>query len=76
MRERDGLVFPVKEQVLEYVDVETGQPFFRRHSFLTPGGFVMRAGLNMGNSTSCMPEDALEISKNLKLNELLRRGGM
>ena len=74
-RERDEFVIPVTEQVTEYVDVATGQPFIRMHAFHTPGGFVMRAGLNMGSSRSCWPEAAAsETFKKLNLNELLKRG--
>lgn len=72
--ERTGFVFPVSEQVSEYVDAATGEPFLRVKAFHTPGGFVMRAGLNMGNSTACWPERWSEPYRTLQLDELLKRG--
>lgn len=69
-----GFVIPVREQVSEYVDSITGEPFLRVKAFHTPGGFIMRAGLNMGSSTSCWPERWSEPYRTLQLDELLKRG--
>lgn len=73
LKERDGLAFPVREQVSEYVDAATGNPFFRVTAFHTGGGFVMRSGLNMGNSTSCWPDRWVETSQALKIDLLVGR---
>ncbi len=69
-----GFVFPIQEQVSEYVDSVTGEPFLRVKAFHTPGGFIMRAGLNMGSSTACWPERWTEPYRTLRLDELLKRG--
>jgi hypothetical protein len=75
--DRDGLVIPVREQPIVYVDAHTGQPFYTVKAFQTPGGMIMRAGLNMGSSTACWPpkwssrENGIEIDKLLKQGEAL-----
>jgi hypothetical protein len=69
-----GFAFPVRAQISEYIDSITGEPFLRVNAFHTPGGFIMRAGLNMGGSTSCWPEHWTEPYRTLKLEELLQRG--
>jgi hypothetical protein len=69
-----GFVFPIHEQVSEYVDSVSGEPFLRVRAFHTPGGFIMRAGLNMGSSTACWPERWTEPYRTLRLDELLKRG--
>jgi len=72
--ERKSLLFPVSEQSVSYSDASTGQAFYRTKSFHTPGGVVMRAGLNMGSSTTCWPPNQNETNARLHLNELLKRG--
>ena len=74
LKDLQGFAFPIQEQVSEYVDLATGEPFLRVRAFHTPGGFVMRSGLNMGSSTSCWPDRWSEPYKTLKLDELLKRG--
>jgi hypothetical protein len=69
-----GFAIPIQEQAVEYIDSSSGDPFFRYKAFHTPGGFIMRAGLNMGNSTSCWPERLSEPYRTLKIDELLKRG--
>ena len=73
-RDLDSFVFPIQEQVSEYVESATREPFLRVRAFHTPGGFVMRSGLNMGSTTSCWPDRWSEPYKTLKLDELLKRG--
>jgi hypothetical protein len=73
-KDLDGFVFPIHEQISEYVDSSTGEPFLRVRAFHTPGGFIMRAGLNMGSSTACWPERWTEPYRALQLDELLKRG--
>lgn len=73
-RERDGFIFPVREQIEEFVDIATDQPFLKVSAFHTPGGLLMRTGLNMGSSTSCWPDRWSEPYKALKLDDLLKRG--
>lgn len=53
---REGLIFPVREQEFTYVDSKTGATFYSVKAFHTPGGWIMRHGLNLGNSSSCWPE--------------------
>src|SRR6266478_4698688 len=53
---RSGFLFPVTEQAVSYFDARTGETFYSFKAFHTPGGFVMRSGLNLGHSTSCWPE--------------------
>jgi hypothetical protein len=73
-RDLGGFVFPIREQVSEYVEATTGEPFLRVKALHTPGGFIMRAGLNMGSSRSCWPARWSEHYRDLKLDELLKRG--
>jgi len=75
--DRDGLFIPVREQPIVYVDAHTEQPFYTVKAFHTPGGMIMRAGLNMGSSSACWPpkwssrENGIEIDKLLKEGEAL-----
>lgn len=73
-RIRDGYAIPVREQISQYADAGTKEPFLRVSSFHTPGGFIMRAGLNMGSSSSCWPERWTESYRVLDLDNLLKRG--
>src|SRR5262249_6166808 len=73
-KELSGFLIPIREQVAEYADASTGEPFLRVTAFHTPGGFIMRAGLNMGSSRSCWPERWSEPYRTLRLDELLKRG--
>jgi len=56
MEPREGLIFPVTEQEFTYIDSKTGATFYSVKAFHTPGGWIMRHGLNLGNSSSCWPE--------------------
>lgn len=74
MKDVPGRIFPISAQVSEYVDATTGEPFLRITAFHTSGGLVMRAGLNMGSSSSCWPPRWEESHKTLQIDELLERG--
>jgi hypothetical protein len=71
MTGRGGLVIPVTEQAFSYVDARTGATFYSVKAFHTPGGFVMRAGLNMGGSTSCWPSRWSSAENGLNIDEKL-----
>jgi hypothetical protein len=70
--ERKGFLFPIKEQAITYVDASTGEAFYTIKAFHTPGGFLMRQGLGLGNSSACWPprwtsgEVGIDIEKLLK----------
>ena len=72
--DRKGLIFPVREQTSAYIDSATGKVFYSVTSFHTPGGFLMRGGLGMGNSKSCWPETRSEKEFGLDIDAMLRRG--
>lgn len=75
---RDGFLIPIQEQPIVYVNVDTGQPFYTVKAFHTPGGMIMRAGLNMGSTRACWPpkwssrENGIDIDKLLKQGEASR----
>lgn len=71
MTGRGGLVIPVTEQAFSYVDTQTGATFYSVKAFHTPGGFVMRAGLNMGGSTSCWPSRWSSAENGFNIDEKL-----
>lgn len=72
--ERSEFVIPVREQPITYIDAETGAPFYRAKAFHTPGGFIMRHGLNMGSSSECWPERWTAVQNGIDIDELLKRG--
>jgi hypothetical protein len=72
--EREGFVFPVSEQWVKYADVATGEVFYSVKAFHTPGGFVMRAGLNMGSSKACWPPKRTSKEHGLDLDAMINRG--
>jgi len=74
LSDRSGFIFPIREQAASYVDAETGKPFYSFKAFHTPGGFVMRSGLNLGNSTSCWPEHWTSRENGFDIDEMLKRG--
>jgi hypothetical protein len=55
--DREGFLIPVREQPIVYVDADTGKPFYTVKAFHTPGGMIMRLGLNMGSSKACWPKN-------------------
>ena len=71
---REGFFFPIQEQSVKYTDAETGEVFYSFKAFHTPGGLLMRAGLGLGNSTSCWPEKWTSKDVGLDIDELLKRG--
>jgi hypothetical protein len=74
---RQGFIFPIREQSSIYVDAHTGMEFYKYKAFHTPGGWIMRSGLNLGNSSSCWPkkwgfrENGIDIDLLLKNGEAL-----
>lgn len=72
--ERDGFIFPVRQQWVKYADASTGEVFYSVKAFHTPGGLIMRAGLNMGSSRSCWPERWSSKERGLDLDAMVKRG--
>lgn len=68
-----GQWITILSQPLTYIDVETGEPFIKYEGLLTKGGRVAQIGL-LGQTFTCWPKDAIEISKRLKTDELLKQG--
>ena len=68
-----GSAIPISEQFIEYVDFSTNKPFYSLKAFHTPGGRIMRAGLNMGVSSSCWPTQYWKVS-GIDIYTLLKRG--
>ena len=72
--ERTGLLFPVRQQSIRYADTTNGEVFYTVTAFHTSGGFLMRAGLGLGNSTSCWPERWSSKDVGIDIDTLLKRG--
>lgn len=72
--ERNDFFIPVREQPIVYVDARTGQPFYTAKAFHTPGGVIMRAGLNMGSSTACRPPEWSSQEQGIDIDKLLKQG--
>jgi hypothetical protein len=72
--DRDGFLIPVREQPIVYVDAHTGQPFYTVKAFHTPGGAIMRAGLNMGSSSACWPPNWSSRENGIDIDKLLKQG--
>jgi len=71
---RRGYIFPIREQVSIYLDAYTSEPFYKFKAFHTPGGWVMRSGLNLGNSSSCWPEKWTSGQNGFDLDAMLKKG--
>lgn len=72
--ERDGLVFPVRQQSIRYADLSNGEVFYSVTAFHTPGGALMRAGLGLGHSTSCWPERWRGREQGIDIDAMIKRG--
>lgn len=72
--ERTGLLFPVRQQSVRLADLSNGQVFYTVTAFHTPGGVLMRAGLGLGNSTSCWPERWTGSERGIDTNAMMKRG--
>ncbi|OHC67797.1 MAG: hypothetical protein A3H93_11445 [Rhodocyclales bacterium RIFCSPLOWO2_02_FULL_63_24] len=71
----DGYVIPIKVQRVEYVDLSSGQRFLSFKAFHTNGGLLFgRLGLGLGQTTSCWPEDWIQITNKLNTDQLLKQG--
>lgn len=71
---RKGFVFTIQQESVRYTDVSSGQVFYTMVGFSTPGGALMRLGLNLGNSTSCWPDHRDGQLHGVDLAALLQRG--
>jgi hypothetical protein len=71
---RVGFLIPITEQPIVYIDALTGKPFYTTKAFHTPGGAIMRAGLNLGNESSCWPKNWTPRENGLDIDTLLKRG--
>lgn len=72
--DRDEFFIPVREQPIVYVDIDTGKPFYTVKAFHTPGGMIMRAGLNMGSSSACWPPNWSSRENGIDIDKLLKQG--
>lgn len=72
--DRAGLLFPVRQQSVKYADLSNGQVVYSATAFHTPGGALMRAGLGLGNSTSCWPEKWSEKMRGIDLDAKVKMG--
>ena len=72
--ERIDLLFPVRQQSVRYADLANGQVFYTVTAFHTPGGVLMRAGLGLGNSTSCWPERWTGSERGIDTSGMMERG--
>jgi hypothetical protein len=72
--DRQGFFIPVKEQPIVYVDAATGKPLYTVRAFHTPGGIIMRAGLNMGSSSACWPPKWSYRENGIDMDKLLKQG--
>lgn len=73
-RARTGFIIPISEQPITYFDAVTGKPFYTAKAFHTPGGAIMRAGLNLGSDSSCWPKNWTPRENGLNIDALLQRG--
>ncbi len=69
-----GYLFPIRVQIVHYVDAFTNEDFYRYKAFHTPRGFLMRNGLNLGNSSSCAPDNRYTIKQGIDFDLLLENG--
>lgn len=72
--ERTGHIFPVRQQSIKYADLTNRRVFYTVTAFHTPGGALMRAGLGLGNSTSCWPERWTGNEYGIDIKGLIERG--
>jgi hypothetical protein len=71
---RSKFIIPIREQPVTYLDARTGKEFYTFKAFHTPGGWVMRSGLNLGHSTSCWPEDWISKHNEIDIDAMLEKG--
>lgn len=70
-----GYVIPIRLQQLRYEDIDTKQLFLTINVFHTQGGFLFgRLGLGLGRTTSCSPDDRIQIFNKLNIDQLLKQG--
>ncbi|WP_157412520.1 hypothetical protein [Acidovorax sp. Root217] len=71
---RVGFLIPVTEQPIVFMDALTGKTFYATKAFHTPGGAIMRAGLNLGSTSSCWPKNWTARENGIDIDTLLKRG--
>lgn len=65
---------PIEKVTVSMVNATTGERLLTTSSHFTYGGWIMRAGLNLGSFSSCHPEGgSVQLMK--KLGFTLRHGG-
>ena len=69
-----GYAFRIREQSVTYIDANTGEEFYKFKAFHTPGGWIMRSGLNLGHSTSCWPSKWSSRENGIDIDLLLKNG--
>jgi hypothetical protein len=70
-----GYVMPIEVQRAEYVDLDSGRTFLSFKAFHTHGGLLFgRIGLGLGQTTSCWPEDWIQITNKVNIDQLLKQG--
>jgi hypothetical protein len=68
-------MIPIYLEVSQYVDVETKKVFLTIPHLYTYGGFLFgHLGLGLGGSTSCWPENWIQITNKLNTDQLLKQG--
>lgn len=68
-------MIPIYSEVSQYVDVETNKVFLTIPHLYTYGGFLFgRVGLGLGGSTSCWPEDWIQVTNKLNIDQLIKQG--
>ena len=72
--DRNGFWIPIQEQPINYVNSSTGKSFYTAKAFHTPGGWIMRAGLNLGSSKSCWPPAWSPHEHGIDIDKLLEQG--
>jgi hypothetical protein len=69
-----GFIIPIREQKEITLDAYTGEVIHQFSAFHTKGGWIMRAGLGLGHSTSCWPKDWRSRDHGFDLNKLMEKG--
>jgi hypothetical protein len=66
---------PIYSEVSQYVDVETNKVFLTIPHLYTYGGVLFgRLGLGLGGSTSCWPDDWMQVTNKLDIDQLIKQG--
>lgn len=71
--ELKGYWIAIQSQPVAYLDVDTGNPFFKYEILHTKGGRVASIAL-MGGEHSCVPKNQNAVTKKLNIDALLKNG--